>query len=139
MSLRTYLLPSDQLPRAIAAGGPLADLQADPARLSRMSVVACEDTDTGQIVAYWIAWYGLHLEPLWIAPTHRTNPVVGRGLLDTMQQVVESTGEISAFCVIQEENRALIEPQASRLGFVEVPGDRLYYLVLQPADAPVRG
>lgn len=135
--MRTYILPHDELHRVVAIDGPLKDIGADPERLKTMSIVVVEVE--GQIVAYWVAVYCLHLEPLWINPEYRHNPAVGRGLLETMQGVVEGTGEPAAFCVLQESNRALLEDAAGRLGFLEVPGDRLYYLVLQPAPEPVKG
>lgn len=133
--LQTYVLPPDQLHRLQGIGGPLADIQADPQRLGQMSVVVAEVD--GQIVGYWIAWYGLHLEPLWIDPAHRS-AAVGRGLLERMSEVVAGTGEVAAFSVIEEENLSILGEQVSRLGFLPAPG-RLYYVVLGPALEPVAG
>lgn len=127
--LRAYTLPADQAARAIAAGGPLQDLRVDPEKLAQMTVAVVEVD--GQVVAYWVAWYALHLEPLWIHPDHQKSPGVARALLGEMQSVVQATGEPAGFAVIEDENLAQIAPYAERLGFQPAPG-RLYYLVVQP-------
>lgn len=134
--IRSYVLPPGDAMRALEAGGPLVDLPVDPKKLKEMRVAVVEVDQ--QIVAYWVVWYALHLEPLWIKEEHRRSAGVAAGLLSALEEAVRSTGEPSAFCVIEEENLAAIEPYAARLGFQEAPG-KLYYLVLQPAEALVRG
>lgn len=120
--------------RAIDAGGPLKDLQASPDRLKDMRIAVVEVD--GQIVAYWVIWYALHVEPLWVHDDWRKHPGVIAGIVDEMQTVVESTGEGAAFCVIEAENAEVVAGYAHRLGFFDAPG-KLYYLVLQPDREPV--
>lgn len=133
MTLRTYTLPPADTARAIAAGGPLADLAADPERLADMRIAVVEVD--GQIVAYWVVWYALHVEPLWVTEPYRKHPAVIKGIVGEMQRIVEQTGEPAAFCVIEPENLAVVAPYATRLGFVDAPG-KLYYVVAQPPVGP---
>lgn len=119
--------------RAITeAGGPLADLQAEPDRMDGMSL-ACVEVD-GQIVAYWLVCYALHVEPLWVAEAFRKNPPVIKGIVAEMQRIVEGTGEPAAFCVIDQENLDHVAPYANRLGFHEAPGKLFYAVVNPPAE-----
>lgn len=122
---RHFLLPPDQAARAIAAGGPLQAV--DPAKLREMSIAVVEVD--GQIVAYWVAWYGLHVEPIWIDPAHRRSPRVVGGIVAEMEQLVSASGEQSAFCVIEAEDQATVAPYVERLGFLPADGGQLYYLV----------
>lgn len=130
--IRHYTLPPDQVQRAIAAGGPLQDLQVDPAKLATMQVAVVEVD--GQIVAYWVAWYALHLEPLWIHPDQQKSPGVARAMLTEIQALARASGELAGFAVIEDANASAIAPYAARLGFQPAPG-QLYYLVLPPATA----
>lgn len=130
MAIRAYTLPPDQVHRAFEAGGPLVDLQIDPAKLATMRVAVVEVD--GQIVAYWVSWYALHIEPLWIQEAWRAHPGVGRGILDAMRQGVCASGEGVAFCEIADENLSVMAPLAERVGFQQAPG-ALYYLVVDPA------
>jgi len=134
MTLRRFTLSPDQVARVQEAGGPLAD--ADPEKLKDMSIAVVEVD--GRIVAYWVVFYALHVEPLWIAEDHRKSPGVVGGIVQQMQTIVEATSEPAAFCLIEEANAAVVAPYADRLGFHEAPG-RVYYLVLQPAPEPVGG
>lgn len=128
-------LERSEAARAIAAGGPLADLNPDPAKLQDMAIAVVEVD--GEIVAYWVAWYALHLEPLWIDPHWRRHPGVVKGIIDQMELVVQATGEPSGFCVVHTDDLEQVAPYAQRLGFTEAPG-KLYYLVVQePAAEPV--
>lgn len=133
MDIKAYTLAPDQVHRALEAGGPLLEMQVDPARMKDMSVAVVEVD--GQIVAYWVIWYALHVEPLWIQEAWRKHPGVVGGIVKQMQSVVEETMEPSAFCVIEEENLDRVAPYADRLGFLQAPA-KLYYLVLQPAPEP---
>lgn len=134
MTLRTYTLAPDQVHRALEAGGPLQTMQVDPDRMKDMSVAVVEVDD--RIVAYWVIWYALHVEPLWIQEEWRKHPGVVGGIVRQMQQVVEETGEPAVYCQIDQENADRVEPYATRLGFLEAPG-KSYYLVLKPAPEPV--
>ena len=91
MDIRAYTLAPDQGHRALEAGGPLLEMQVDPERMRDMSVAVVEVD--GTIVAYWVIWYALHVEPLWIQPEYRRHPGGVGGLVRQMQQVVEETGE----------------------------------------------
>lgn len=132
--IRHFTLPPDQVTRALAAGGPLQDLPIDPEKLKDMSLAVVEVD--GEIVAYWVVWYALHVEPLWIQPAYRKHPAVVRGIVEAMQAIVEQSGELAAFCVIEQEHLQTVAGYATRLGFHPAPG-LLYYLVLQPAPEPV--
>lgn len=130
--IRAYILPPDQSARVQEAGGPLRD--ADPAALAEMTIAVVEVD--GWIVAYWVLWKALHLEPLWVAPAYRHHPEVIRPLVTETFEAARATGERAGFAVIEEEGRETIAPYAARLGFHLAPGS-LYYLVLEPAPAPV--
>lgn len=129
-------LPPEENYRAIEAGGPLQEVGIPPEQLARMSVAVVEVD--GVIVAYWVVWYALHVEPLWIREDHRKSVAVVKGLVDAMHGIVEASGEAAAFCVIDPENWATVGDYAERFGFYEAPG-RLYYLVVQPPAEPVKG
>ena len=133
--IRARILPPAESARAIEAGGPLQDLQVDPAKLATMRIAVVEVDD--RVVGYWVVWYGLHVEPLWIQEAYRGHPGVARGLLEGMQHIVESSGEQAAFCVLEEENLGVLGEAAERLGFQPAPGV-LYYLVVQPPVAAAK-
>lgn len=134
--IRRRVLPPEELARAVTAGGPLTDLGADPERLKSMAVAVVEVD--GDIVAYWVCWYALHLEPLWIREDYRKHPAVASGLIDQVREVVDASHEPAAFAVIEGENLEAVGAYAERLGFQEAPG-KLYYLVLDPATQPEKG
>lgn len=134
-AIRSFLLPPADLPRLLEAGGPLADLEIDPARLGQMSVAVVEVD--GQIVAYWVGWLAFHVEPLYVMPAYRKSPAVIKHVVEGMHQLVADSGEPAAYCQIDDgETAAQLASYADRLGFLPAPG-RLYYLVVQPA-APVK-
>jgi hypothetical protein len=136
MTIRARTLDPDETQKAIDAGGPLAEMQVRADRLKEMSIAVVEVDD--QIVAYWVVWYALHTEPLWIHEDWRKSPAVAGGLIGELQRIVEATEEPSAFCVIEAENLERMVSYATRLGFYEAPG-KLFYLVLEPAQAVVGG
>ena len=129
MTIRAYTLPAADAARALEAGGPLADLGADPAALAKLAIAVVEVD--GRIVAYWVVSYALHVEPLWVVPEYRRHPGVIRGIVAEMQRIVVETQEPAAFCVIDQQNLAVVEPYAARLGFQAAPG-QLFYVVVQP-------
>lgn len=138
MAIRAFTLPPWAAYRAFEAGGPLAE--ADPTKLTDMkdlSIAVVEVDD--RIVAYWVVFKALHVEPLWIHPDHRKSPAVVGRIVKQMQEIVEATQEPAAFCVIEDTPTAsLVASYADRLGFHIAPGS-LYYLVVQPAQEPVGG
>lgn len=125
----TRILDPEETQRAIDAGGPLAEVGATAEGLKEMRVAVAEVD--GAIVAYWVVWYALHIEPLWIHPDHRRAPRVVAGIVQEMERLVGATGEPSAFAVLEQENVDLLARAAMRLGFHEAPG-KLYYVVVQP-------
>lgn len=134
MRIQTRTLPPEEVQRAIDAGGPLQDLQVQADKLQEMSVAVVEVD--GEIAAYWVAWYALHLEPLWIHPLWRKHPGVIGGIVGEIQKIAEASGEPAGFCVIEADDLALVGSYATRLGFQEAPG-KLFYVVLEPAVEPV--
>lgn len=133
--IRSFTLPPAQVHRALAAGGPLSELQLDPAQVAAHMSIAVVEVD-GEIVAYWVAWKALHLEPLWVRDDHRKSPAVIGGIIEAIQQVALASGEPAAYAQIDDPE---IAGYAGRLGFTPAPGT-LYYLTLQqPARAPVGG
>ncbi len=135
--IRARILPVEEIERAVNAGGPLAELQVSTDALKSMGVAVVEDD--ARIVAYWVVWTGLHVEPLWVDPAYRRNPAVIRGIVQGMEALVTASGEPAAFCVIEDGDTAsLVAGYATRLGFHEAPGRR-YYLVHTPAEELVRG
>lgn len=127
------LLPIDQLHRLLEAGGPLVDLQIDPAQMAARGMqVAVVEVD-GQIVAYWVGWMAFHVEPLYVTPAYRKSPSVIKHLVTGMREMVEGSGDPAAYCQIDDGDTADIVAQyGARLGFAPAPG-RLYYLVVHPA------
>ncbi len=128
---KLLILSADAIERVREAGGPLAEVEDLSGLRDEKTIVAVEVD--GRVVAYWVAFYALHLDPLWIAEAHRGNPAVNRTLLEGMGAVVVQTQESVAFAVLADGAPHL--SQAERLGFARVPGD-LYYVTV-PASEPV--
>jgi len=135
--IRRRTLAPGEVQKAIEAGGPLQELQIQAEKLQEMAIAVVEVDD--RVVAYWVTWYALHLEPLWIHPEYRKHPGVVGGIIEQMQEIAEATQEGSAFCVIEAENLELVTGYATRLGFLEAPGKLFYVLLQQPALEPVEG
>lgn len=125
-------LRSDEAARAVAAGGPLAEMPPDLLADTSIAVVEVE----GEIVAYWCAWYALHIEPLWVREDQRKHPAVIKGIVDEIHAIMDATPARSAFCLIDPADEATVLPYAQRLGFHAAPGN-LYYLLLDPLAGPV--
>jgi hypothetical protein len=86
-----------------------------------------------EIVGFCCIFAGAHLEPWYVAPSHRRNPAVARGLLRESKQLLDDLGIESVFATVSDalpEQQAIVE----RLGFTPAPG-RLY--VLNVADLEV--
>lgn len=142
--IRRRTLAPGEAQKAIDAGGPLQELQIQAEKLTDMAIAVVETAEPAslpdwRIVAYWVTWYALHLEPLWIHADYRKNPAVVGGIVDQMREIAEQTGEGSAFCVIEAENLELVTGYATRLGFLEAPGKLFYVMLQQPALEPVEG
>lgn len=128
MITRRTLAPEESQ-KAIDAGGPLQDLQLDATRLAEMSIAVVEDD--GVIVAYWVVWYAMHLEPLWVREDHRSSPAVIKNIMRQVQEIVVASDAPSAFCVVEDVAAGeAVAQYADRLGFQKAPG-QLYYVVVQ--------
>lgn len=134
MQIRPLILQGADVERVREAGGPLAEVE-DLSKLRNDATVIAIEVD-GQIIAYWPAFYALHLEPLWIKDEFRKSPGVNRALLELVASVVTRTEEPVAFAIIENPEAESFH-LADRLGFARVPGD-LYY-VMCPAAEPVGG
>src|SRR5687768_3173217 len=83
------VLPDEEVQKAIEAGGPLAELKVAPDKLKQMSVGVVEAD--GVIVAYWVVWFALHAEPLWVKPEFRRHPAVIKHVVQVMREIVEAS------------------------------------------------
>lgn len=128
------VLPDDEVRLAIEAGGPLAELKVSPEKLKTMSVgvVECD----GQIVAYWVVWFALHAEPLWVDPAYRKHPAVIKNVVQVMREIVEASEEPAIYCQVEPADVELVAPYAERLGFIDAPG-KFFYMVLPDAKETV--
>jgi hypothetical protein len=125
------VLPDEDVSKAIAAGGPLQDLGVDPEKLKQMSIGVVERN--GVVVAYWVVFFALHAEPLWIHPDHRKNPRVVANVVEQMREIVQASNEPVAYVEIDQADADLIGGYAHRIGFQEAPG-KLYYAVLPEVE-----
>lgn len=125
------VLPDDEVALAIAAGGPLADLKVSPDKLKQMSVGVVEVD--GAIVAYWVVWYALHAEPLWVKPEFRKHPAVIKHVVGVMHDIVAASEEPAIYCQVEPADVELVAPYAERLGFYEAPG-KFFYMVLPDTE-----
>lgn len=131
------VLPDEEVALAIAAGGPLADLKVSPDKLKAMSVGVVEVDDQAGggpvIVAYWVVWYALHAEPLWVKPEFRRHPAVISHVVGVMRDIVETSEEPAIYCQVEPADVELVAPYAERLGFIEAPGT-FFYMVLPDTE-----
>lgn len=136
MSLRSFLLPAEDILRLREAGGPLAELPdhlLERVNAGHASVAVVEVE--GQIVAYWVVFYALHAEPLWVKESHRKHPGVLRSLIAETTALIQATEEPVAFAIVGQPDLDLHQVDPRRLRFAPVPGD-LYYLVVPGPETP---
>jgi hypothetical protein len=119
-------LPSGEFPR-LASVEPFDKLGFPKPETSR--VVVGEDA-AGRVVAYWCVFAAIHVEPVWIAPEHRSRPGLIRRLWEQVRSVLGASGEKIAFCNIFDEGLPVKEAMAARLGFQKLPGS-LYFITVQ--------
>jgi len=77
--------------------------------------------DAGVIVGFCCVFAAAHWEPWSIAPSHRRNPAVARGLIRAGRDLLQELGIEAAFAVVSDaapEQQAIVE----RLGFMAAPG-----------------
>lgn len=121
------LLPAEEWPRLLtfepfASGGlPTPD---------QWRIIVAEEA--GQIVAFCCVFAAAHLEPWYIAPSHRRHPGVARGLVRASYQLLRELDIGAAFAIVsdlQPEQQAIVE----RLGFTAAPG-RLYTIAVDDLE-----
>ena len=88
--------------------------------------------EAGEIVAFCCVFAAAHLEPWYIAPSHRRHPAVARGLIRAGRDLLRELDIGAAFAVVsdaQPEQQAIVE----RLGFTPAPG-KLYVLAVEDLE-----
>lgn len=90
-----------------------------------VKVVVALDGD--QIVGMWCAMAVVHLEPLWIASTHRNSPSVLRRMWNVLRASLVAEGVASTLTVIDEEHSPVTAHLAQWLGGTPLPG-RLWFI-----------
>ncbi len=126
--MQTRVLGAEDWPKIVALGGPIPE-QLTPERLAEVQLLGVWQDD--QLLAYWLVWQAVHLEPLWVGPAFRGNPAVIRALITGMRQVLQELEVDLAFALIEAENLATHQSMAERLGFRQVPG-QTFFLEVDP-------
>ena len=88
--------------------------------------------EAGAIVAFCCVFAAAHWEPWFIAPSHRRNPAVARGLIRAGRDLLRELDIGAAFAVVSDaqlEQQAIVE----RLGFTPAPG-KLYVLAVEDLE-----
>lgn len=91
-------------------------------------IIVTEDP-AGAIVGVWAAVTAVHLDGLWVEPTHRDTPIAGQ-LLRQMKATLQEKGVTTSFTLIQDAEVMVL---AHKAGFVRSPWD-LWQLDLPLAD-----
>lgn len=94
--------------------------------------VVAEKQPSGKIVAYWLVFDAVHVEPLWIDEEHRNKPGLARRLWKTVQDVLVAKQVPVAFACIGSGDMAANLPMATRLGFKKLQAD-LFFIEVKPA------
>lgn len=95
------------------------------------SRVVIGENESGEIVAYWVIFETVHVEPLWIDDAYRKRAGVLRRLWNSVIGILKETKTPFAFGIVKPDLLVNHE-MADRLGFKELPGT-LYYLVPEKA------
>lgn len=112
--MTTRLLPAAEYDRL--AGTELESVLSSLPERARVMVVE----DDGAIVATWALLPCWHMEGLWVAPTHRGRPSVGRRLLAAMWTAARSVGTRTVWTsAVTEDVAAMVR----KLHGQRVPGD----------------
>lgn len=120
VGLRIRELPPEELPRLRA----VLEAYREGVDERTAKMVVAEDAH-GAIVATWGIFATVHVEPLWVAPQHRGNPGLIRGLWDAVSEILKRTSQKVSFAVLNRESPAL--PLAERLSFERIDGS-LYWV-----------
>ena len=83
----------------------------------------------GKVVAYWMMYDAVHVEPLWIAPEERGNPAIARPLWTKVVETLVEVGTPMAYAMIGDGALEQNAPMALRLGFRPLSGN-LFYILL---------
>jgi hypothetical protein len=94
--------------------------------LTHTRAIVAQEAGSGKLVAYWLIFDAVHVEPLWIAEEHRKRPGLARRQWKGVQDVLVETGTPTAYAMIAENDMAANLPQATRLGFRKVPGQLFF-------------
>jgi hypothetical protein len=120
VGLRIRELPPEEFPRLRTV---LEEYREGVDERTAKMVVA--EDETGAIVATWGIFATVHVEPLWVAPQHRKNPGLIRGLWSAVSTILHRTSQKVSFAVLNRESPAL--PLAERLDFEKIDGS-LYWV-----------
>jgi hypothetical protein len=90
-------------------------------------VIVAQKHATGQVVGYWIIFDAIHIEPLWVAPSHRKNPGLLRRMWFGVKRVLCEVSAKRAFAIILDADADENLPQTMRMGFRKLPGS-LYFV-----------
>jgi len=112
-------LPPEEWSR-LASYEPFASGGIPPA--AHWRIVVAEEA--GVLVGFTCLYEAVHLEPVWIAPSHRHQPGLFAGLWRESRRILDANGVQMIFAVVGDhlpQQQALVE----RFGFTPAPG-RLY-------------
>lgn len=122
---RARILAPEEIVRVREVGGVLAGF--DDVELAEWqahaSIVAVEDTQAGLLVGYWPIWLAPHAEPLAIHPQYRTNPGVGKALVEGLVVALRTLEMKQVYALIHTNDAAVNQPMAERLGFTRAAGE----------------
>lgn len=93
----------------------------------------------GKLVAYWMLFDAVHVEPLWISPEERGNPTLARQLWAQVRGILDACKVPLAFAIIGDGALSTNAPMAARLGFKPMPGNLFYLLVDRARELVKRG
>ena len=133
MTIQIRTLRPDEHDRLIGLG-PFKDAVVGPD--PDYSTVVVAESSEGEILGYWCAFNAVHVEPLWVAKSERTNGV-GKRLWAKLQEVLEEYHVPNAFAIIMDEDLPTHLPMAHEIGFRRIPGSVLFVDVA--GRAPLEG
>lgn len=81
-----------------------------------------------EIVAYWVVFEAVHVEPFWIRDDYRKRVGVLRRLWTSVLNILRDSSIPFAFAVVKDDMLPTNGDMASRLGFKEMDG-KLFYLI----------
>jgi hypothetical protein len=82
---------------------------------------------SARVVAYWMVFDAVHVEPLWIADEERGNPGIARPLWEGIRRILDQIEAPMAFAIVGDGGLAQNLPMMVRLGFKPLQGN-LFYL-----------